>query len=71
MGRQPRRGPFGSSGPIPAFVWPADRARSVVRDVNPHFATFGASSLAVTNILADPHVDTIDDDPTVDPPRYL
>ncbi|GAA11445.1 hypothetical protein GOALK_030_00420 [Gordonia alkanivorans NBRC 16433] len=27
--------------------------------------------LAVTNILADPHVDTIDDDPTVDPPRYL
>ena len=63
--------PFESSWPIPAFIWPADRAWCVVRDVDPHFATIGASSAAITDILADSSIDTIDDDPTVDPPRYL
>ena len=63
--------PFGSSWPIPAFIWPTDRAWCVVRDVDPHFATIGASSAAITDVLADPRIDTINDDPTVDPPRYL
>ena len=63
--------PFGSSWPIPAFIWPADRAWCVVRDVDPHFATIGASAPAITDILADPSIDTVADDPTVDPPRYL
>ncbi|MCZ4535765.1 hypothetical protein O4159_09880 [Gordonia terrae] len=63
--------PFGSSWPIPAFIWPADRTWCVVRDVDPHFATIGASSAAITDILADSSIDAIDDDPTVDPPRYV
>lgn len=63
--------PFGSSWPIPAFSWPADRAWCVVRDVDPHFATIGASSAAIIDILADSRIDTVADDPTVNPPRYL
>ena len=63
--------PFGSSWPIPAFNWPADRAWCVVRDVDPHFATIGASAAAITGLLANPLIDTVDDDPTVNPPRYL
>ena len=63
--------PFGSSWPIPAFIWPADRAWCVVRDVDPHFATIGASAAAISDIPADSSIDTVDDNPTVDPPRYL
>lgn len=63
--------PFDSSWPIPAFVWPADRAWCVVRDVDPHFATIGAGDAAIAEILSDPRIDVVDDDPTVNPPRYL
>lgn len=63
--------PFGSSWPIPAFIWPADRAWCVVRDVDPHFTTIGASTTAITDIVADPRIDAVDDDPMIDPPHYL
>lgn len=62
---------IGSRLPIPAFIWPADRAWCVVRDVDPHFATIGANAAAITDVLADPRIDVVDDDPTVDPPRYI
>ncbi|MCR8897678.1 hypothetical protein NWF34_12060 [Gordonia sp. GONU] len=50
------------------MTWPADRAWCVV---DPHFATIGASAAAIADILTDSSIDTVDDDPRVDPPRYL
>jgi hypothetical protein len=49
-------------------TWLADRAWCVA---DPQFATIGASAAAITDTLADSRIDTVDDDPRVDPPRYL
>ena len=62
--------PLESRLPVPAFVWPADRAWCIVRDVDPHIATIGASTAAITEVLSDPRIDTVDDPPDIDPPRY-
>ncbi|MYR08146.1 hypothetical protein GTV32_18400 [Gordonia sp. SID5947] len=56
--------------PDPAFVWPADRAWCIANDVDPHYATIGASIEAIEQLLADPRIDTVADDPQVEPPYW-
>ena len=56
--------------PLPAFIWPADRAWCVSRDTDPHFASIGASAAAIADILADARIDVVEDDPDTNPPRY-
>ena len=56
--------------PAPAFVWPADRAWCFTEDVDPHFATIGASAAAIADLLRDTRIDTVADDPDVSPPFY-
>ncbi|WP_287003679.1 MULTISPECIES: hypothetical protein [Gordonia] len=56
--------------PAPAFVWPADRAWCFTEDVDPHFATIGASTAAIASLLRDTRIDTVADDPDVSPPFY-
>lgn len=48
-----------SEMPVPAFVWPADRAWCIVGDVDPHFAGIGGSTAAIADVLADPQIDTV------------
>ena len=45
--------PTGPSGwaPDPAFIWPADHAWCLTRDVDPHYATIAASRSAITALL--------------------
>ena len=63
--------PPGPEGlPIPSFVWPGDRSWCIANDVDPHFATIGASSAAIEDVLADPRVDTVIDDPARPQPGY-
>ncbi|ORI20029.1 hypothetical protein BJD99_00465 [Rhodococcus sp. 1163] len=56
--------------PIPAFVWPADRAWCIANDVDPHFATIGAGESAIADLLRTARIDTTPDDPTEYPPFY-
>lgn len=63
------RTPFGWA-PNPAFVWPADRNWCLAADVDPHFATIGASAAAIEGLLADKRIDGIVDDPDREPPYY-
>ncbi|MBM4696540.1 hypothetical protein [Prescottella equi] len=56
--------------PTPAFVWPADHAWCVTCDVDPHFATIGASADAIARLVADTRVDVVVDDPDTEPPYY-
>ncbi|OZD06970.1 hypothetical protein CH275_07120 [Rhodococcus sp. 06-235-1A] len=62
--------PGSESLPIPSFAWPADRAWCIANDVDPHFATIGASSSAIQDVLADRRVDTVIDDPDSPQPWY-
>ncbi|MDZ7933063.1 MAG: hypothetical protein U5N21_24775 [Rhodococcus sp. (in: high G+C Gram-positive bacteria)] len=63
--------PPGPEGlPIPSFLWPADRAWCIANDVDPHFATIGAGSAAIQDVLADRRVDTVIDDPASPQPWY-
>lgn len=59
-----------TEAPTPAFVWPADHAWCVTCDVDPHFATIGASAEAIARLVADTHVDVVVDDPDTEPPYY-
>ena len=54
----------------PAFVWPADRAWCVARDVDPHWAGIGATREAVGELLADARVDVVPADPGAVQPFY-
>ncbi|MFW0783151.1 hypothetical protein AAFP35_01400 [Gordonia sp. CPCC 206044] len=56
--------------PDPAFTWPADRAWCITDDIDPHFATIGASHPAITDLLNDSRIDIVEDDPESYPPRY-
>lgn len=56
--------------PTPAFVWPADHAWCVTCDVDPHFASIGASPGAIDRLVANPYVDVVADDPDTEPPYY-
>ena len=59
-----------TEAPTPAFVWPADHAWCVTCDVDPHFATIGASAEAIARLVADTRVDVVVDDPDTEPPYY-
>jgi hypothetical protein len=56
--------------PHPAFVWPADHAWCVARDVDPHWAGVGAAVAAVEELLDDPDLDVVAADPREDQPCY-
>lgn len=65
-----RQRTFESELPVPAFIWPTDRAWCIVRDVDPHFATVAADGPAISRMVADPRIDAVIDDPDEYPPRY-
>ncbi len=56
--------------PIPSFIWPADRAWCIANDVDPHFATIGASSVAIQGLLGYTSIDITEDDPDSPQPWY-
>ncbi|MFC8923528.1 hypothetical protein [Cellulosimicrobium sp. NPDC057127] len=56
--------------PVPAFVWPADRAWCVACDVDPHWAGIGAEPEAVDRLLAESRVDVVRADPDEQQPFY-
>ncbi|NKS72360.1 hypothetical protein GS531_04915 [Rhodococcus hoagii] len=60
----------GHGSPTPAFIWPADHAWCVTCDVDPHFASIGASADAIARLVADTRVDVVVDDPDTEPPYY-
>lgn len=59
-----------SDMPIPAFIWPADRAWCVTKDVDPHWAGIGATPAAIDDLLASPALDIVRADPTHSQPEY-
>jgi hypothetical protein len=56
--------------PDPAFIWPADHAWCVAKDVDPHWAGIGAGALAIAQLIADPCLDVVPADPAADQPSY-
>ena len=54
----------------PAFVWPADHAWCVARDVDPHWAGIGGHTLLIEQLIADPRLDVVLADPTTKQPFY-
>jgi hypothetical protein len=66
--------PWLSSGPVhmpePAFVWPADHAWCVVKDVDPHWAGIGAEGLVIDQLVADPRLDVVRARPDEEQPAY-
>jgi hypothetical protein len=56
--------------PDPAFIWPADHAWCVANDIDPHWAGIGASTEAMGQLMADPRLDIVLVDPTLDQPYY-
>ncbi|MGP5587199.1 hypothetical protein ACTXO0_10485 [Glutamicibacter ardleyensis] len=56
--------------PDPAFIWPADHAWCVANDIDPHWAGIGASNEAIGQLMADPRLDIVLTDPTLDQPYY-
>ncbi|SCG69683.1 hypothetical protein [Micromonospora inositola] len=54
----------------PAFVWPADHAWCVALDVDPHWAGIGGGALLVNQLIADPLLDVVSADPTMEQPLY-
>jgi hypothetical protein len=54
----------------PAFVWPADHAWCVTKDVDPHWAGVGASPAAVEQLVADTRLDVVRADPREVQPAY-
>lgn len=60
---------FEDGGPVPAFVWPADRAWCFASDVDPHWAGMGGSTKAIQALLNSP-LDVVAADPTEAQPAY-
>jgi hypothetical protein len=54
----------------PAFVWPADHAWCLARDVDPHWAGIGGTTALVTRLLSDPRLDVVAADPGQAQPAY-
>jgi hypothetical protein len=55
---------------LPAFVWPADRAWCVARDVDPHWAGIGGTAAVVSRLVTDPRLDVVPADPAEEQPAY-
>jgi len=62
--------PPGFAVPPPAFVWPADRAWCLARDVDPHYAGIGAAPEAIAQLVAHPALDAVPADPREQQPYY-
>lgn len=56
--------------PDPAFIWPADRAWCIAKDVDPHWIGVGAGTEAINELLTDQRLDAINADPAQWPPSY-
>jgi hypothetical protein len=54
----------------PAFIWPADHAWCVAKDVDPHWAGLGADRDVVDALVADPGLDVVAADPAERQPFY-
>ncbi len=63
-------GRFDDSGPVPAFVWPADRRWCFTSDVDPHWAGIGAEEGAVERLLSTKSLDIVRAIPGDGPPAY-
>lgn len=63
-------GRFDDSGPVPAFVWPADRLWCFTSDVDTHWAGIGADQAAVERLLNTSGLDVVPATPDEDPPAY-
>lgn len=55
--------------PTPAFVWPADHAWCLAKDVDPHWAGIGGSQAAI-DALINSSLDVVPARPTDDQPVY-
>ncbi|HTE72800.1 MAG TPA: hypothetical protein VK640_06335 [Actinomycetes bacterium] len=55
---------------LPAFVWPADQAWCVARDVDPHWAGIGGTAHLLSRLLTDPGLDVVPADPAEEQPAY-
>jgi hypothetical protein len=70
------RGPLGNAGDAsptdmwPAFVWPADRAWCVARDVDPHWAGIGADAQVIEQLVTHSQLDVVLADPNQAQPTY-
>ena len=56
--------------PDPAFIWPADHAWCVAKDVDPHYAGIGADAVAIGRLLTHPALDVVAADPSAEQPDY-
>ena len=66
-----RDGQFdGNSGPVPAFVWPADRRWCFTSDVATHWAGIGADQAAVDRLLNTTGLDVVQTMPNERRPAY-
>jgi hypothetical protein len=63
-------GRFDDSGPVPAFVWPADRRWCFTSDVDTHWAGIGADQVAVERLLSIASLDVVRAIPNDRPPAY-
>lgn len=66
---------LGSGGPrtgmqVPAFVWPADHAWCVAKDVDPHWAGIGADQAVIDRLVDGSGLDVVHADPDEDQPSY-
>ena len=68
-----QNGPGRSSAgvPDPAFIWPADHAWCVAKDVDPHWAGIGADTEAIAQLIAHPDLDVVPANPDEEQPHYL
>jgi hypothetical protein len=56
--------------PEPAFVWPADHAWCVTKDVDPHWAGIGADTFVTDQLVADTRLDVVPANPDAEQPSY-
>jgi len=56
---------------VPAFVWPADQAWCLAKDVDQHWIGVGASEAALQDLLEVPQLDVVKADPAEQQPFYL
>ncbi|MEO7262868.1 MAG: hypothetical protein ABI047_16680 [Jatrophihabitantaceae bacterium] len=57
-------------GPVPAFVWPADRRWCFANDVDPHWAGIGADRVAIERLRHTSGLDIVHAMPNERPPAY-
>ena len=60
----------GTGMQVPAFVWPADHAWCVAKDVDPHWAGIAADQTVIDLLVDGSGLDLVHADPDVDQPSY-